>query len=157
MKGFCLVYLVEGMPVRASDFSMSSMKLKSMSRVNESPTDAQDRENDRSTLTDPRDDNEEEAMKSTHQHSEVERSKLSQPAWAWTPMQVSRGGGCGRRCTGACGWWGPAGLRWARSHISVARWRSWPRPNECTPGNGGSAEEGGEGDLNYASLMRKMG
>lgn len=42
MKGFCLVYLVVGMPVRASDFSMSSMNLKSMSRVNESPTDAED-------------------------------------------------------------------------------------------------------------------
>lgn len=38
--------------------------------------------NERSTPTDPCAENEGEEEESTHQHSEVERSKLSQPAWA---------------------------------------------------------------------------
>lgn len=38
MKGISFVYCVLGMPVRASDFSMSSINLKSMSKVLESST-----------------------------------------------------------------------------------------------------------------------
>lgn len=77
----------------------------------------------------------------TDQHSEVERSRPSQPAWAGTPVQVSPGGGCGRRCTGAGGWWGPAGRWSAWSRTSAARWRWSPHPSGCTPGNGGSGQK----------------
>lgn len=71
------------MPVRASDFSMSSINLKSISSVLESPTEEAKGEKERwlmNILTQVEINLQTEL--STHQHSEVEHSKQSQPLWA---------------------------------------------------------------------------